>query len=125
MKKSKRVLAIIVCCILVIASCSVVYAGGIRLNKSKVQLYAGGKTTITAVGGNSKVTWTSSNSKIANVGAGNGGKGSYKIGSNSITYSVRTYEEGSLEKGTIKVIKGKNIRLMTRYDIYKIYWKKK
>ena len=59
------------------------------------------------------------------VGAGNGGKGSYKIGSNSITYSVRTYEEGSLEKGTIKVIKGKNIRLMTRYDIYKIYWKKK
>lgn len=45
------------------------------------------------------------------VGAGNGGKGSYKIGSNSITYSVRTYEEGSLEKGTIKVIKGKNIRL--------------
>ena len=34
-----------------------------------------------------------------------GGKGSYKIGSNSITYSVRTYEEGSLEKGTIKVIK--------------------
>lgn len=206
MKKSKRVLAIIVCCILVIASCSVVYAGGIRLNKSKVQLYAGGKTTITAVGGNSKVTWTSSNSKIASVssrgkravitakygkkklkctvtvkkaktvinkstlkgtwevdvpmtvkvnktsirwiygsafyygnamkfanngsflyyvGAGNGGKGSYKIGSNSITYSVRTYEEGSLEKGTIKVIKGKNIRLMTRYDIYKIYWKKK
>ena len=67
MKKSKRVLAIIVCCILVIASCSVVYAGGIRLNKSKVQLYAGGKTTITAVGGNSKVTWTSSNSKIASV----------------------------------------------------------
>ena len=210
MKKSKRVLAIIVCCILVIASCSVVYAGGIRLNKSKVQLYAGGKTTITAVGGNSKVTWTSSVSsrgkravvtarkpgkavitakygkkklkctvtvkkaktvinkstlkgtwevdvpmtvkvnktsirwiygsafyygnamKFANngsflyyVGAGNGGKGSYKIGSNSITYSVRTYEEGSLEKGTIKVIKGKNIRLMTRYDIYKIYWKKK
>lgn len=199
-----------------IVSCSVVYAGGIRLNKSKVQLYAGGKTTITAVGGNSKVTWTSSNSKIASVssrgkravvtarkpgkavitakygkkklkctvtvkkaktvinkstlkgtwevdvpmtvkvnktsirwiygsafyygnamkfanngsflyyvGAGNGGKGSYKIGSNSITYSVRTYEEGSLEKGTIKVIKGKNIRLMTRYDIYKIYWKKK
>ena len=59
------------------------------------------------------------------VGAGNGGKGSYKIGSNSITYSVRTYEEGSLEKGTIKVIKGKNIRVMTRYDIYKFYWKKK
>lgn len=50
-----------------IVSCSVVYAGGIRLNKSKVQLYAGGKTTITAVGGNSKVTWTSSNSKIASV----------------------------------------------------------
>ena len=161
MKKSKRVLAIIVCCILVIASCSVVYAGGIRLNKSKVQLYAGGKTTITAVGGNSNMstrigTWEldgprtvkgyntsirwmvgsafyyGNAMKFANngsflyyVGAGNGGKGSYKIGSNSITYSVRTYEEGSLEKGTIKVIKGKNIRLMTRYDIYKIYWKKK
>ena len=176
MKKSKRVLAIIVCCILVIASCSVVYAGGIRLNKSKVQLYAGGKTTITAKYGKKKLkctvtvkkaktvinkstlkgTWEvdvpmtvkvnktsirwiygsafyyGNAMKFANngsflyyVGAGNGGKGSYKIGSNSITYSVRTYEEGSLEKGTIKVIKGKNIRLMTRYDIYKIYWKKK
>ena len=63
----KRILAIIVCWMLVIASCSVVYAGGFRLNKSKAQLYVGGKTTITAVGGNSKVKWLSSNSKIASV----------------------------------------------------------
>lgn len=212
----KRILAIIVCWMLVIASCSVVYAGGFRLNKSKAQLYVGGKTTITAVGGNSKVKWLSSNSKIASVssrgkkvvvtarkpgkavitarygkkklkctvtvkkvrtvinkstlkgtwevdttmtmkanktsmfriygtsfkygnamkfanngsflyyvGAGNGGKGSYQIGSDSIAYRVKTYQEDSLEKGTIKVIKGNNLRLMTRYDIYKIYWKKK
>ena len=100
----KRILAIIVCWMLVITSCSVVYAGGFRLNKSKAQLYVGGKTTITVVGGNSKVKWLSSNSKIARV---------------------KTYEEDSLEKGTIKVIKGNNLRLMTRYYIYKIYWKKK
>lgn len=52
-------------------------------------------------------------------------KEAIKLAATVSLYSVRTYEEGSLEKGTIKVIKGKNIRLMTRYDIYKIYWKKK
>lgn len=212
----KKLLAVVICCMLAITSCSVVFAGGLRLNKSKIQLYAGGETTITAVGGKSKVKWTSSNSKIASVssrgkkavvtarkpgkavitarygrkklkctvtvkksktviskntlngtwevdisrtveanrvsirdiygsafyygnamkfanngsflyyvGAGNGGKGSYQIGSNSISYRVKTYEEGILEKGTIKVIKGKNLRLMTKYFSYKIYWKKK
>lgn len=212
--KIKKIIVILSCFILILSSVNVVYAGSFRLNKSKIQLYVGEKTTITAVSGTSNVKWSSSNPKIASVpargkkvtvtakkagrtvitanykgkkvrcavtvsktvisknaikgsweidtdmtmnvnkttmrdiygsgfkygngmefssnggflyyaGIGNGGKGNFRIRGKDIYYRIKQYEYGDLETGSIKVIKGKKLRLMTKYYEYKIYWKKK
>lgn len=215
MKKSKcKILFLLGCFLGILLSINVVYADGIRLNKSKIQLLVGEKATIKSIPGNSKVRWSSSNPQIVSVnskgkngllkaknsgkvtitakykgkkakctvtvkrpivnrnsikgswvidekttmaknrtsmfriygtgfkygsemnftssgkfnyavGIGNGGKGSYQIGSKDITYQVICYEDQSLEKGCLSVSRTNGLRLVMKYDIYKIYWKKK
>ena len=59
------------------------------------------------------------------AGIGNGGKGTYKIGSKDISYQVIRYDDKYLEKGHLSVSKKDGLRLVMKYDTYKIYWKKK
>lgn len=215
MKKNKSKILFLVGCVLgIILSINIVYASGLKLNKSKVQLLVGEKVTIKAIPGNSNVKWLSSNPQIVSVnskgkngslkarksgkvtiyakykgrkvkcivtvkkpvvkrkaikgswvidsqltmaknktsmfkiygtgfkygsemnfssngrfnyyaGIGNGGKGNYRIGSRNIAYRVTCYEDNSLEKGTLFVSKKYGLHLIMKYDIYKIYWKKK
>lgn len=215
MKKSKsKILFLLGCLLGIMLSANITYAGGLRLNKSKIQLLVGEKATIKAIPGNPKVKWYSSNPRIVSInsqgkngslkaknsgkvtisakykgkkakctvtvkkpvvnrksingswvidtqttmakngtsmlriygtgfkygnkmkftsdgkfnyyaGIGNGGKGTYQIGSKDITYQVRRYEDKSLEKGHLSVSKKNGLRLVMKYDTYKIYWKKK
>lgn len=68
MKKSKcKILFLLGCFLGILLSINVVYADGIRLNKSKIQLLVGEKETIKSIPGNSKVRWSSSNPQIVSV----------------------------------------------------------
>ena len=215
MKKSKcKILFLLGCFLGILLSINVVYADGIRLNKSKIQLLVGEKATIKSIPGNSKIRWSSSNPRIVSinskgkngllkarnsgkvtitakykgkkakctvtvkksvvnrnsikgfwvidekttmakngtsmfriygtgfkygsemnftssgkfnyaVGIGNGGKGSYQIGSKDITYQVICYEDNSVEKGNLSISEKDGLRLVMKYGTYKIYWKKK
>ena len=73
----------------------------------------------------SEMNFTSNGKFNYYAGIGNGGKGSYQIGSKDITYQVICYEDNSLEKGHLSVSKKKGLRLVMKYGTYKIYWKKK
>ena len=68
MKKNKSKILFLVGCVLgIILSINIVYASGLKLNKSKVQLLVGEKVTIKAIPGNSNVKWSSSNPQIVSV----------------------------------------------------------
>ena len=61
----------------IVLSINIVYASGLKLNKSKVQLLVGEKVTIKAIPGNSNVKWSSSNPQIVSVNS-KGKNGSLK-----------------------------------------------
>ena len=78
MKKNKSKILFLVGCVLgIILQINIVYASGLKLNKSKVQLLVGEKVTIEAIPGNSNVKWSSSNPQIVSVNS-KGKNGSLK-----------------------------------------------
>lgn len=60
------------------------------------------------------------------IGIGNGGKGTYTVTPESITYDITTYEENKNETGNILIDDSNNeLYLITEYSGDKIYWKQR
>lgn len=60
------------------------------------------------------------------IGIGNGGKGTYTVTPENITYDITTYEENKNETGNILIDDSNNeLYLITEYFGDKVYWKQK
>ena len=70
MKKLKSLLislALALVCVSMVISTDVVEAASIRLNKTSITMYTGQTSTLKVSGTSKKVTWSTSNKKVATV----------------------------------------------------------
>ena len=61
------------------------------------------------------------------VGIGVGGEGTFSVSDNTVNYTVRTYEEGSIETSSMDIIQSDSTTYLVMdldYDGYKLYWAK-
>ena len=89
-------------CLLLSATPQKVNAGDIKLNKTKVSLYSGSKTTLKVTGTTKHIMWSSSDQKVATVN-NNGVVRGKKIGSTIITARVGSGSTGKTLKCKVTV----------------------